>query len=125
MTRETTTTLSYQDISVDQLDELLATEDLVVIDMRDTRTRQQGSLPGAQPHTDAVVHALIRRRKRDPAVLVYCYHGIQSRDLCRFLAQFGLSSIYNLNGGWRAWERHRKAARDERPGRAATRPFSP
>jgi ankyrin repeat protein len=37
-------------------------------------------------------------------VLVYCYHGNSSRDICQFIAGFGFKRVYNLVGGWQAWE---------------------
>ena len=36
--------------------------------------------------------------------MFYCYHGNQSRELCDFLGQLGLNRVYNLVGGWEAWE---------------------
>jgi ankyrin repeat protein len=101
--------LSYQDIHVAELDELLHQDDLVVIDIRDEATRAGGTLPGAQPPSDALIHRLARKRRANPPVLVYCYHGNSSRDMCGLLAQFGLSRIYNLAGGWVAWESWQQA----------------
>lgn len=96
--------MSYQDIQPEQIAELLAGGDVAVIDMRDAESRAKGELPNAVGHTDDVIQALVRRRKSDPSVLVYCYHGNTSRDLCNFLGQFGLNSVYNLEGGWLAWQ---------------------
>ncbi len=96
--------MSYQDIQPDQVDELLAGGDVVVIDMRDADSRAKGEFPKAVGHSEDVIQGLVRRRRSDPTVLVYCYHGNQSRDLCNFLGQFGLNSLYNLEGGWLAWQ---------------------
>jgi len=102
--------LSYQDIEAAGLDALLQRDDLCVIDMRDPQAQRKGQLPNAQPPTDKVISHLVRQRRNDPPVLVYCYHGNDSRDLCRFLAQLGLKQIYNLVGGWEAWESLSKPA---------------
>lgn len=102
--------MSYQDLHVAELGELLNQDDLVVIDIRDEAARAAGMLPGAQPPSDAVINGLVRKRRADPPVLVYCYHGNSSRDLCTFLAQFGLSRVYNLAGGWAAWQSWRQPA---------------
>jgi ankyrin repeat protein len=99
--------LTYQDIQASELDPFLNREALVVIDMRDAATQAAGQLPCAQPPSDALISALARRRGQAPPVLVYCYHGNSSRDLCAFLSQFGLPEVYNLAGGWAAWEAHR------------------
>ncbi len=96
--------LSYQDIHSAEIDELLHREDLVVIDTRDPAARAQGMLPGAQPASDSVINGLVRRRRSNPPVLVYCYQGNSSRDLCQLLTGLGLTEVYNLIGGWAAWE---------------------
>ncbi len=96
--------MSYQDIHASEVAELLQTEGLLVIDQRDPQTQSKGQLANAQPASDAVINQLMRARRQDPPVLVYCYHGNQSRDLCSFLSKFGLNRVYNLEGGWEAWQ---------------------
>lgn len=95
--------VSYQDIDARDVTTLLKRENLVVLDTRDASSQSQGQLPRAQPASDHVISALMKQRSANPPVLVYCYEGNSSRDLCSFLAQLGLSEIYNLSGGWKAW----------------------
>lgn len=97
--------MSYQDIHVADVGALLQRDDLVVIDMRDPTAQAQGQLPGAQPASDAVISGLMRQRRKNPPVLVYCYEGNASRELCDFVKQLGLSEVYNLAGGWSAWSK--------------------
>lgn len=108
--------MSYYDISVIEAEKLLASADLTVIDMRDGRSRRNGELPGAQSPNDDVIGKLVLHRRSDPAVLVYCYHGNSSRDLCSFLVKMGLKRVYNLVGGWAEWEnwlKHRPSLASE------------
>lgn len=97
--------MSYQDIEAAEVHELLRRDDLVVIDMRDAHAQNRGQLPTALPPSDEVINALIRRRHQPLSVLVYCYHGHSSRELCAFLIRIGMTRVYNLTGGWAAWER--------------------
>ena len=97
--------MTYQDIHATDVGTLLQRDDLTVIDMRDSQSQDRGRLPSAQPSSDAVINTLISKRRSNPAVLVYCYQGNSSRDLCSFLTQLGLTQVYNLQGGWDAWER--------------------
>jgi len=69
---------------------------------RDDATRSKGELAGAVAPDDALMSKLVQQRRQNPPVLVYCYHGHQSRDLCAFLSQFGLQQVYSLAGGWEA-----------------------
>lgn len=95
--------MSYTDIEATKIDDLLNSDDLVVIDMRDQQSQSLGMLPGALPASDAVIAGLVKKRHQDPPVLVYCYEGNMSRDLCTLIKGLGLSRVYNLAGGWTAW----------------------
>lgn len=96
--------MSYQDIFAAEVAELLQKQQPLIIDQRDPQTRSKGQLSDAQPASEEIINALVRQRRKDPAVLVYCYHGNQSRELCSFLGGLGLNRVYNLVGGWEAWE---------------------
>jgi thiosulfate sulfurtransferase len=96
--------MRYSDVAVSDIETLLSASDPVIIDMRDPQSQSRGQLPRALSVSDETIEELIRRRRSNPAVLVYCYHGNQSRDLCSFLSQMGLKNVHNLAGGWAAWE---------------------
>jgi ankyrin repeat protein len=96
--------VSYHDIHVAEVGELLQKDGLTIIDMRDAQARSKGQLPNAQLPSDPLIGQLVKQRRNNPDVLVYCYHGNSSRDLCSFLTQLGLTQVYNLVGGWAAWE---------------------
>ncbi|MBW9258329.1 MAG: hypothetical protein K1566_18965 [Candidatus Thiodiazotropha sp. (ex. Lucinisca nassula)] len=104
--------MSYSDVEVTDVDALLSSADPVIIDMRDQQSQSRGRLPAARSASDETIGQLIRQRRTDPTVLVYCYHGNQSRDLCSFLNQMGLNNVHNLAGGWEAWERFKANNRE-------------
>ena len=101
--------MPYQNLQASELETFLQRKNAVVIDMRDVTSQAAGQLPKAQPASDGLLSTLAKQRHRAPPVLVYCYHGNSSRDLCGFLSQFGLPEVYNLTGGWAAWEAHQAA----------------
>jgi rhodanese-related sulfurtransferase len=96
--------MSYQDIHPAEAQTLLAAGEITVLDMRDPASYERGHLAHAQPASDTGIKQLLKDRQRERPVLVYCYHGNTSRDLCRFIAGFGYTRVYNLAGGWQAWE---------------------
>lgn len=102
--------MNYLPLLPNQVPALLEKSDVAILDVRDQLSFERGHLPGAQPADDANITRLIKSRRFDRPVLVYCYHGNSSRDLCRLLVGFGFAQIYNLEGGWQAWtacqERH-------------------
>ena len=104
-TESEVTDLSYTDIFPHEVQGLRSEHaELLVVDMRDPVARSQGAIEGAVAHSESIMQSLIRRRRSQPAVIVYCYHGNASRDLCQMLTGFGLEKVFNLVGGWQAWE---------------------
>ncbi len=96
--------MAYHDLLAYDIAVLLEEPEAVILDMRDPASFANGHLPGAQLSDDSVVKALVRKRRQDPPVLIYCYHGHNSRELASFLSGLGFSRVYNLEGGWQAWE---------------------
>jgi rhodanese-related sulfurtransferase len=95
--------MSYHDIHPAKLQDLRAEPDLLILDMRDPASLAQGRIEGAQAVSDALLGQLMKRRQRERPVVVYCYRGNSSRDLCQFIAGFGYARVYNLVGGWQGW----------------------
>lgn len=96
--------MSYQDIHPVELSSLLERNELIIFDTRDANSYAQGHLQGAMPISDASIKQLIVTKQRKKPVLVYCYHGNSSRDICSLLGNFGFAEVYNLEGGWQAWQ---------------------
>jgi len=95
--------MNYYDLHPTQLQNLRTEPELLILDMRDPATYAQGRIEGAEPVSDALLRQLMKSRQRERPVLVYCYHGNSSRDLCQFIAGFGYTRVHNLVGGWQGW----------------------
>jgi rhodanese-related sulfurtransferase len=96
--------MSYETITVEQVGDILALPDAAVLDMRDARSFVFGHIEGARHASDAVVNSFIRQREPERPILIYCYHGVTSRDLAKFFTSLGYRNVYSLDGGWQAWE---------------------
>jgi rhodanese-related sulfurtransferase len=112
--------MNYRDISPAEIAELRRESDLLIFDTRDPDSYARGHLSDAQPVSDAALKQLFASRLRQRPVLVYCYRGNSSRDLCKFIAGFGFERVYNLSGGWQGWEQFSRSP--QAPGLAATSP---
>jgi hydroxyacylglutathione hydrolase len=80
-----------------------ATEQPVLIDVREPWEWQQGRLPGA---IHIPLYQLERRANEvDPGrpVIAYCKGGTRSQSAALLLAQLGHRAVYNLSGGIDAW----------------------
>ncbi len=102
--------MSYQDLTPDQVATLRGESDLVIFDTRDSASYARGHLDDAQPISDAALGQLIRARQRQRPILVYCYRGNSSKEVCKLISGLGFTRVYNLVGGWQGWERFMHAA---------------
>jgi rhodanese-related sulfurtransferase len=96
--------MSYLDLSPQQLTELQQKNDLTIFDTRDRMSFNLGHIPAARMIEDSEIKKLIIQKKRKSPVVVYCSHGNSSRDVCQLLSGMGFIEVYNLEGGWLAWQ---------------------
>jgi len=101
--------MPYQVLEAVEVDGFIAAHDPVILDMRDPASRARGTIDGAQVITDELIAGLRRSRAFERPILIYCYHGISSHDMAAFFASLGFRQVYNLTGGWAAWEASRPA----------------
>lgn len=102
--------MNFKPLTVLQLPELMNDGETVILDIRDNQSYEADHIPGALLISDQVISQLVRTRSQKRNIVVYCYRGVSSLDICRLLASAGMPDVYNLEGGWQAWaEVHQKA----------------
>ncbi len=79
-------------------------EELVTLDVRQPKEYELGHIPGAKliPLPDLTKRLAEIDHKK--AVVVYCAMGGRSRVAAQMLAGRGFDYVYNLSGGFKAWE---------------------
>lgn len=102
--------MSYHDILPAEIAALCNEDGLLILDTRDPASFARGHLDSAQPVNDQLLRQLMKDRQLNRPILVYCYHGNSSRDICQFIAGFGYGRVYNLVGGWQGWEQFLQAS---------------
>jgi rhodanese-related sulfurtransferase len=86
-----------------QAQDLIARGEVEVVDVRDPAEWCDGHIDGARlVPLDQLRSNPKTELKRDGVVFV-CAAGVRSQTAARIAAAQGLSRIYNLNGGTRAW----------------------
>ena len=95
--------MSYKVITAAKMAEMIATENVVVLDMRDSKAFLEGHIEGAIQATEEHVVKVVEETPDDSPVLVYCYYGVSSRKLAEYLVSQGLNNVYSLDGGWGTW----------------------
>mgnify|MGYP005837874725 CR=1 FL=1 len=94
----------YIDIKVEQLEELLASEEVLVVNVH---IPYEGDIPGTDASIpfDEIQNRLDQLpADKDAPIVLYCRSGPMSTSAAKVLAAEGYTQIYELDGGMRAWE---------------------
>lgn len=96
----------YKTINVQEFKELKKKSDTVILDVR-TRAEQTGGVINGQRNLNVIDKAFtekIQKLDKSKSYLVYCRTGSRSARACRIMTKHGFENIYNLKGGYVAWE---------------------
>lgn len=95
----------YRQISQEEAKEMMDTQDVVVLDVREQSEYDEGHIPGAVllpvGSIDGETAAAVIPEK-DSTVLVYCRSGNRSKTAAAALAELGYTGIYEF-GGINTW----------------------
>lgn len=96
---------SYQQISQEEAKEMMDTQEVIILDVREQDEYDSGHIPGAVllpvgTINDETASAVIP--EKDDTVLVYCRSGNRSKTASAALAGLGYTNIYEF-GGINTW----------------------
>lgn len=94
---------SFQPISPSQARALLETGTPQLVDIRDPAAYAQGHIEGAVQVGQHNAAEYIAAADKSAPLIVYCYHGISSRNAAQFFAEQGFGEVYSLEGGYEGW----------------------
>ena len=92
---------SYQQITQEAAKEMMDTQEVVILDVREQHEYDSGHIPGAvllpvgtitEDTASAVIDDL------DTAVLVYCRSGNRSKTASQALVDLGYTNVYEFGG---------------------------
>lgn len=72
---------------------------LCLIDVREPWEQKIAQIPGSEVLDEGRFSAVLDRAKECAYVVVYCHHGIRSRQAALFLREHGISGAVSLRGG--------------------------
>ena len=96
-----------KDIGVDEFERLWKEKKYPILDVRTPKEFEAGHIPGAinidinSPDFDKKVGEL----KKDQPYLVNCAIGARSGKACDKMVKMDFQSVFNLEGGIKAWQR--------------------
>jgi len=97
----------YKNLNVEQFDKMRAGKTNVVLDVRTKKEHDAGHIPGAvlidfnSPEFEKKIATL----DKDKTYLVHCASGGRSAKASAKMSALNFKNVYNLEGGYRAWEK--------------------
>ena len=99
--------MSFENLYVDEFKESYeAHTNAVLLDVRTPEEIAQGTIDGSININafDADFAAKLGKLDSSKAYFVYCRSGRRSANACQLLAKQGVKELFNLEGGYMAWE---------------------
>ena len=97
----------FKNIKVEEFDKLRANQKNVVLDVRTASEFAANHMPGAinldvnAPDFEQKAGAL----DKNQTYLVHCAAGVRSAKACGKMSKLAFPNLYNLEGGFKAWEK--------------------
>ena len=92
---------AYQQITQEEAKEMMDTQEVIILDVREQDEYDSGHIPGAVllpvGTIDETTAAAVIPEK-DSTVLVYCRSGRRSKDAAQKLLALGYQSVYDFGG---------------------------
>jgi thiosulfate sulfurtransferase len=95
--------MEIPEVDVDVAAERLTEGTALFMDVRDRDSYEASHIPGAVHVSDATIEDFLEETDRSQPVIVYCYHGNNSRGGTAFLLQKGFQAVCSMAGGFEAW----------------------
>jgi rhodanese-related sulfurtransferase len=97
----------YKNLNVDQFEKMRVAKTNVALDVRTKREYDAGHMPGAVliDFNSADFEKKIAALDKEKTYLVHCASGGRSAKAASRLSALNFKNVYNLQGGYRAWEK--------------------
>ena len=92
--------MHYKCIHVQEAQELLNDPGTVIVDIRDKVSFQAGNIPNSINLSNEDIVDFLDSTDRQVSLLIYCYHGISSKDAAEYFVKNGFQSVFSLDGGY-------------------------
>jgi rhodanese-related sulfurtransferase len=106
---------TYNEIEVKELFDMMASQPLFLVDVRNDDEVARGIIPSAVHIPLAMLPVQYEPLTKVENIVFYCHSGVRSAHAAAFAASKGCKNVYNLVGGVLAWAKagHPFVAKDE------------
>lgn len=94
---------SYKNITVSDLQTLLAKGNVRLLDVRTEAETARGMIPKGEKLPLHLLPIQMSGMSKNAAIVFYCQVGGRSAQAAAFAASNGFTDVYNLQGGILAW----------------------
>ena len=97
-------TNTYLQITQEKAKEMMDTQDVIILDVREQSEFDTGHIPGAICIPNETISDAVLQQLPDPdqLILIYCRSGNRSKQASRKLAELGYTNIVEF-GGINSW----------------------
>ena len=92
--------MHYKCIHVQEAQELLNDPGTVIVDIRDKLSFQAGNISNSINLSNEDFVDFLDSTDRKAPLLIYCYHGINSKDAAEYFVNNGFHTVFSLDGGY-------------------------
>ena len=92
--------MHYKCIHVQEAQELLNDPGTVIVDIRDKVSFQAGNIPNSINLSNEDIVDFLDSTDRKAPLLIYCYHGINSKEAAEYFVNNGFHTVFSLDGGY-------------------------
>jgi len=92
--------MHYKCIHVQEAQELINDPGTVIVDIRDKVSFQAGNIPNSINLSNENIVDFLDSTDRKAPLLIYCYHGINSKDAAEYFVNNGFHTVFSLDGGY-------------------------
>ena len=93
-------------INITEAKDLIETGKVIVADIRDRESFLQSHIPDAVHLTQDNLEEFKKNTAFDETVIIYCFHGNNSKGAAQFFTNMGYENIYSLDGGFSEYSKY-------------------
>ena len=95
--------MSYNRISIKDVKDLLSKDDLILIDIRDYNSFENGHIDNAIHVEDLNIQNFLKEKDKNDTIIIYCYLGNSSQTAANFFGYHGFKNVFSLDEGYEGW----------------------